>query len=241
MFKSIVLAVLFSITSVSLGQSISVKSLFRSQYVFGNGNLVSEKPVIQSDIFASTKDGFWADAWWSLPASLENIGDNYATEFYLTVGRSGKVSDFNLTLGAGLDDLNPVATLDATDFLIIISEISKDVPISESFTISPFIRTETNFTFDGTVTGVILPRVGSYSSLKIGERVSLDGKAYIIYDPGILSDQIGLVGNVEEALHFKIGDIMAEIPFIRFIGPIGESDGRKKENWIIGCGSSLNL
>lgn len=242
MFRLTACFVLLVFVTNSFGQDFKLTSVFRSEYVFGNGVLVSDKPVIQTDLYIGFENGLWLDFWGSVPADFSDIGKDFATELYPTFGWSGKVDNYKLTFSAGYDDLNRAGTLEKTDFVVLVGEISRDFEISKSFTVTPFLHVETNFTFDGAVTGDTLPRFGSYYSWKLNDTLSLGGKAYVLYDPGILFCQTALIGSVEAALHWNISEnVTIELPYARFIAPItGVSDGRKEE-MIFGAGVSFKF
>ena len=243
MMRLLICAVLLGLVQTAFGEdlglSLTETTVVRSQYVFGNGNVASDKPVVQTDLCLSLKNGAWVDLWGSAPTDLGKIGKDYRTELYLTAGWTGMVGDYKLTLYAGLDDLYQTGTFNKSDFLVFAGEISRDFKVSESLTLSPFIHVETNFTFDGVVQGDTLPRLGSYYSWQINKMLSLDGKVYLLYDPGIMSNQTALVGNLEGSLHWKIADgVTLELPYVRWVSPLTSvSDGRKEE-WVYGIGLS---
>ena len=230
MLRLLVCIVLLSFASVSFGQTLSLTetTVVRSKYVFGNGNVVSKKSVVQTDFCVGYGD-FWFDGWGSLPLSLSHVGDDYRTELYPTVGWTKKVGDYKLTLYAGFDDLYRTGTIEKTDFMIFAGEVSRDFQVTDSLTLSPFFHVETNFTFDGKVNGDTLLRVGSYFSWKVNNFLSFNGKAYLLYDPGILSNQTAVIGNIEGTPRLMFNDhFYLEVPYLRYVDPLNSvSDGRR--------------
>lgn len=232
----------FSSTVFSQELSLKLTSTVRSQYVFGNGGVASDKPVVQTDLFVGLANGFWCDIWGSMPLDVHNTGKDYATELYATAGWTGKVGDYLLTLYVGYDDLHRTGTFDGGDCVAVVGEVSREFKLSETLSLSPFLHVETYFTMDGKTCGDTLPRLGMYYSWQIAERVSLDGKAYLLYDPGVFGGQTAVVGNIEGALHWKLSDnITFECPYVRYISPLNfVSDGRRGE-WIYGAGISIGF
>ncbi len=217
--------------------SLSFSTSYRSKYVFSNGANVYNHGVIQSDLFLLTKCGLTLDVWGSLPTKVENIGNDFATELYFTLGWTGKIEDYNLSFGIGYDDLHSNFSARGIDLVIASAEVSRDFKVSDSFTVSPFARVEVNFSLDGQYAWCHTPDVFDHF---LGR--GFTGKAMVVYDPGILGGDVAWVVNAEAGLQWKLGDnISAELPFLRWVEPLNSvSDGRKQE-FIFGAGITFRF
>lgn len=222
--------------------SLTLTSVYRSKYVLGNGVVVADKPVFQTDLFLTTNSGLTLDLWTSVPADLSDLGEDYATEVDLYLGWSGKVGDFNLSLGANYADMYRTLSVESSDLLILSAELSRDFHLMPNLSVSPFLRVETNFTFDGVVCGDTLPRVGTKFAWNVTDSLTFSGKAMLVYDPGIYGGDSALVGSVESSLSWKLGDSATlEFPYVRYVSPITSvSDGRKGE-FVYGLGISIKF
>ncbi len=213
--------------------STTLTSKFRSQYVFSNGFVVHDEPVIQTDLFVTFEHGVFADLWTSVPTNLSEIGDNFGTEAMLTLGWKGRVGDYNLSFAVEYEDLHNTLSFEGTDFQIFVGDVSRDFKATDDFTITPFLHLETNFTFDGVVQGDTLPRLGTRLSWHINDIVSVSSQIMAVYDPGILGGDAGWIGNAEAAFNWKIKDnLFLEAPYTRLIQPItafSDADGRNTE------------
>lgn len=222
--------------------SFTLTSVYRSQYVLGNGVVVADRLVVQTDLFLTTKCGLTLDLWTSAPADLSDLGRDYATELDLYLGWSGKVEGFNLSFGADYADMYRTLSVESSDLLILSAEISRDFKLAPSLSVSPFLRVETNFTFDGVVCGDTLPRLGTRFAWDVTDSLSLSGKAMLVYDPGIYGGDSALVGSIESSLSWKLGDnATLEFPYVRYVSPITSvSDGRRGE-FVYGLGISFKF
>ncbi len=220
----------------------SLTSAFRSQYVFQNGYVTSDKPVIQSDLFIGTPSGLWLDIWSSVPTSFSRVGEDYATEEYVTLGWTGKLHGFKLSFSVAYDELYPNMRIDGTDFIILAAEVSRPIEVTSTFHLEPFIRSEMNFTLNGGVRGTTLPRFGSRYIWQITSVVSLSGKGQVLYDPGMLGADEAFIGSIESSLNWKIGKhVSLEFPFVRGVMPLTNVNDGRRPQLICGAGFSVNF
>ncbi len=242
MLRSIFYSVLLIFVSAASGQDVALTSVMRSQYVYGNGNPLHDKPVIQTDLCLSFSNGLWADVWGSVPCDLADTGKDYGTELYLTAGWAKTVGSYHVSLGVGYDDLYHADRFEGSDWGTVIFEASKDFHPLRSFAISPFVHIETYFIFDGSVIGDTFPRLGSYYSLKLSEIARLEGKGYLLYDPGILSNKAMLMGDLDTSVHWKSGkNSVLEFPYFRVIAPLTTAYGGRKFEAIWGAGITVKF
>jgi hypothetical protein len=223
-------------------ESVSLTTSYRSKYVFSNGANLYDHGVVQSDLFVKTKCGFTLDIWTSAPTNLENFGQDFGTEGYYTLGYMKKTGDYNLSLGASYEDLHRNFKFEGTDFFILSGEVSRDIKVSETLSISPFFRVEVSTTPNGDVGSDTFLKPGARFSLKLTEFLTLTGKGMLVYDPGIYGGDVAWVGNIESSLMWKVGDhIIIELPYVRGVGALNYvSDGRKPEA-IFGAGLTFKF
>lgn len=113
--------------------SVSARVVVASKYAaFGSGGILYDKPVIQSDLFVSFRNGFYADLWNSVPFTGHD--DNFGWEQDLGIGWSGPLSalglngfasDMTLDLGITYFDEPGLLTLGANDILYNHVKLSK--------------------------------------------------------------------------------------------------------------------
>jgi hypothetical protein len=165
------------------------------------------------------------------PVNQHDIGQDFGTELYPTLGYTKKIGEYSLTIGVSYEDLHQVFDFEKTDFLVISGEISRDFQLTPKFSLSPFLRLESNFTFDGQVNGDTLIKPGVRYAWKLSDNISLAGKLMLVYDPGLLSNEVAWVGNAEASLLWKLNEhAILELPYVRYVDPLNSvSDGRKSD------------
>lgn len=229
-------------TKCATVDTVDVSTVYRSQYIFSNALVVRDGGVVQPDIYVTTKSGLAFDIWASAPVDLGDFNRDYGTELDLKIKYCTKVGDYNVAIAGAYYDLYQVGSVEGSDFLAVIFDVSRDFKVASNFTLSPYIKVEIDFTTDGQVGGDMLPRLGLRTCWEINKTVSLAGNAFVLYDPGIYGGDVALVGNIEASLNWKLGEhVKLELPYLQVIGPFNDVSDSRETEFVWGAGVTFSL
>ena len=226
--------------------SASLQSVVASKYdSFVMGATLYDKPVIQTDLFVSFRNGLYLDLWNSTP--LDGYNHNYGTEQDFGVGWSGPLSTFGLKGSASDVVLNvevmyfdepQVGTFGAGDMLYTHVKLSKAFKWVTAFAgyentaVSPF----------GSVRGLDVFSVGASKGASFfKDLVSASTSLALAYNTKAFGLDNGLFirGNVE--LDWKLTKRLTVIlPSLNCWSPVTVCD-RRSFDAVIAAGLSLKF
>jgi len=177
--------------------SVSISSLVSSKYLgFGTGNLLSEDPVVQSDLHVTWKNGFYVDLWNSRSLKGKWNDGSLGNEVDYGIGWNGTLAP-HLKLSIGLTYLDePNAfTLGAGDILyprVFLTRDFKYLSVTAGFA---NFTTLPNSGFNG---GNLLNLGVSRGYNLCDGKVSVRGSVILVYDFGTLGSGEGFIlrGNI---------------------------------------------
>ena len=220
----------------------SISTAFRSQYVFSNAAVAYDKFVAQPDLFVKLQNGFTMDLWSSIPFDTSDVGDDFGTEFDVTLGWSGEICGTNVNVGIAYYDMYRVFRADESDMFVPFIEASYDFALTPEITMSPYAKIEVNFTPDGYAGGDAFERIGARCAWKMSDLITLAGNTYVLYDPGILGGDVAWVGSAEASILWDVGHgMILELPYLRVIGPFDSTKGADDRGTEFIWGGGLTL
>jgi hypothetical protein len=221
-------------------RTVMVNSSFRSKYLFSSGANLYDKPVVQSEVFVSLVNGIFLDVWNSVPVCLHELGDNYATEIFTTVGWMGNIKEYTIQAGLSYEDIHHTLHFEASDYIILSSEVLREFKKGK-MSVSPFARTEVNFTRNGSSNGDVFVKMGSRYEYSLCPLLTLKGKMMVVYDPGIAGGNVAWVGNIDMGLWWKWARANIEFPYIRFVQPLTRVTDGRKADIVYGAGMTFTF
>lgn len=225
------LAVL-TMCSVVLAEGSYVKVEWLGSYVCGNGFQAYENPVWQSEIGHEFKNGFGFSIWNSLPASLQNIGDNAGTE----VDVNAWYDLGPLILGVSYFSVFPDSkAFYKNDVWQLNADGNKDFDF-DGIVVTPGLRVELNLPVDGAYnrqnTGFyLIPRLNL--SAKLNEQWQANIMTKFEVDFGGYGAEKALIVLISPGLTWKISKTVTVDVGVNMYFPTFEKNGDPRENEFI--------
>lgn len=215
--------------------SITGNIRVKSQYVFRNGIVASDKPVAQGNITLGWQNGIYVDLWSSVKLQL-GPNTKFGNEVNSTVGWFGKVGNgLKIDTGIAYFDLFPVPNLNGDDIVDFYGEVmpEKNWELGSGGNLTPFAKLEILWTPNGVVKAKSVPRVGLYHNLREG-KWALNQKFDIAHYPSIRGRDTGVIVGYEVGINYAVNKNIAVGPTVKLSKPIGFND-RASQN-IFGFG-----
>ncbi len=222
--------------------SATLTSKVLSRYVLVNGADVYRKPVVQSELLLLLPKGFYADLFWSTGMNTQ-FSHDLDDEVDWTVGWSGNVGkgvvlDFGVTyfdLRSLWSTKGPVG-----DFIQPFAQAEKTFSLSESQSLTPYLRLEVLFPTHADI------RTGSYVHLgvrhvwTVSDVLALNQKLFLVGDSGAAGFDAVVIGHYQAGLDWRMAKkLTLTLPTLKFSSPLSHvSDGRQGE-FVYGLGMSL--
>ncbi len=223
-------------------KSVSVSTVYRSQYVLSSGVVCKDEGVVQADLFVQMKSGLTLDLWASAPIDVSDFNKDFGTELDGTVGYTNKFGDYCTSFGLSFYDMKKVGTLSGSDLFCAYLEVSRDFLVRPDITITPYLRLELDFTTDGTVGSDLLPQLGSRVAWHANDRLTVVGKGYLLYDPGMFGADTALIGGVEGKLCWKLAEhVSLELPYLRVVAPLTDVSDNRDTEFVWGIGLTFSF
>ncbi len=223
---------MLTVCSSALAEGSYAKIDWLGSYVFGNGFQAYENPVFQAEIGHEFKNGFGGSIWGSLPAGLQSIGDNAATEVDVCAWYHYGLA----TLGISYFSIFPDnGDFHKNDVWQLNGDISKDFNFG-SIVVTPGFRAEYNMPVDGTysqeTTGLyLIPRINF--SAKLSERWQANVMTKFEGDLGGYGAQKALVILVAPGLTWKISDTLTANASVSMYFPSLAKSSDSRENELV--------
>lgn len=218
--------------------SFSASSRVWSEYVGSNGGVFHDKPVLQTNLTAAHKSGFYFDIWTSVGLESARLNDNFGEEVDLTAGWAGTKFGLQWDIGAAYIFAYDLGQTD-DDILWSYAEVKKELSLSDNHTISPFLHLDY---YAGTKFQFVKPWIegGLYHIWKLNETVSFDSRFGLLYDTAIFGFDSGFVGKYKGSLNWKLSErVTLELPTIKFSHPF--MDDQRENEIVAGAGLQIKF
>lgn len=174
------------------GPSITVGSYVADKYLaFGTGSVLSEDPVIQTDVFVLFKNGVYVDLWNS--RSLKGSWDDgsFGNEVDYGLGWKGSVGKgLSLNIGATYFDEPRAFTLGAGDILYTRAFLTKECKLlSVTLGYENYVAMPGSGFKGGNLVSIGASKSWSSREGKLGMRASVVG----VYDTGTIGTDDGFI------------------------------------------------
>lgn len=226
--------------------SFTLSSKVYSKYLseLGTGSVCHDKPVIQTDLLISLPKGFYLNIWHSAGLD-EGLSSNYGNEINYTLGWSGKLRETKLSLGLSYFDCADLFIMPRGDLVFPYLEISKEIKVSKSHTLEPYVSFGFPFSAHSNEFGhAVFYRAGVYHFWQINEKFRLYNKANLFFDNGGLSGyDSGLLGQYRCDFSYQISkSITLDLISVKLNTPLSSlSDERNKTNISYGAGIKIRF
>jgi hypothetical protein len=188
--------------------SMTVSSMVKSKYLGTCGSMLVDSPVIQSDAFITFDGGVWLDLW-----NNTGIESGSGNEIDPGIGWAGTLgqSDVSLNVGVYYFNVSRLVRLDENDIVQLFAEMSSS-KLTTTFmtagykqTVTPYFRVETYKDLGaGGSNFETLPSIGGKHALTINDKMVLNDKVSILYDPGIFGATPGFLFSYEGQLDIAV-------------------------------------
>ena len=220
--------------------SLTASSLYASKYYSGSCAVtVYRKPVIQTDLFLSFQNDFYADLWNSTP--FEKWNKTFGTEQDICAGWAGPLSTFgiggfasNIVIDVGLSyfDEPGLESFGANDMLETHVRLTKDVKLFKVFA-----GFEDYVTMPGTgVNGGNVVFTGISKDVAfVKDILSASTSFTVCYDDGVLGRNEGFFFRGSSQLTWTLTKHVSLIaPQLIYGGPITDHRDRKADGAVLG-------
>lgn len=146
-----------------------------SQYLFSNGFVAHDEPVVQGNFHLDLEGGLYMNLWGSLALSSRGDSPNFGDEVDYKVGYITDLGGLSLDLSASYFDIGTIFGETRQDAVQIAAEFSKKFQIDGAkHTIAPYFRTEVVFGLDGQNVGEFYLHGGVRHYIEIWENFSFN-------------------------------------------------------------------
>lgn len=214
----------------ALGAEFNISTKLQSQYLAGNGAIFHDRPVIQSDLMVSFKNGIYADIWHSSSLEFDNWNRGSDDEIDYMVGWTHVFPKFNVDTGVlymNFVDLN----YDKGDGILPYLELNRTPKRKQSW--SPYVKFQPAFPVKGRLPQKGYYLAGGLSSVQQQRKSGpeIRQKLSVIYDSGTFGWEENTIGEYKFELSYKFGKrtrvvFPSATAYIPLSKPSG-SDGRK--------------
>ncbi|KPJ55272.1 hypothetical protein AMJ47_00100 [Parcubacteria bacterium DG_72] len=213
--------------------SLTLSSKIWSKYLNeGGGNILHDKPVIQSDIFVSFPRGFYFSVWHSAGLDGTGLSSDAGDEIDYIVGWNGEVKGLNLDFGILYFDLVDLFRSPQGDIIQPYLELSKDFNVFGNQKLAPYVWFGFPYSAKGDEFGHgFYTRLGVKHVWQIGPKFIFSQKANLFFDDGACGFDSGLFGEYRCSLSWQISkSTTIDLISIKAIDPFTPlSDNRKTE------------
>ncbi len=182
--------------------SMSATSHLCTGYVF-NGFLLSDKPVLQSDITISNTLGFSFSVWWSTDFESEKTwGDE--VDYILTYEKS--FGEYATSFSVSYFDCFNLLNKEG-DAVEIKGMVSRDFELSKDQTVTPFAKLCGYFPVEAeSGSNGLVVEVGTRYCFQLTDKVNLKQQLSVIHDSGAYSSDSGFIAKYLAGAELKIND-----------------------------------
>lgn len=213
--------------------SFKVSSKVYSRYLnAGAGNILHDKPVIQTDLFVSLPKGFYFDFWHSAGLDGTGLSSDSGDEIDYTVGWSGEVKNLNLDIGAYYFDCVDIFKSPRGDFVEPYLEVNKSFDISKNQRLTPYVWFGFIYSAKEDEFGHgFYTRFGVKHAWQINPKLRFSQKANLFFDDGACGFDSGVLGEYRCDLSWQISkSTTLDLISVKAITPFTSlSDSRKTE------------
>lgn len=244
---SLVIAVLFATNVAAETEeenklNLSLSTKIWSEYLFTNGAIFHDEPVVQTDLFVELPHGFYFDLWWSVGLDGTDASSDFGDEIDYTVGWAGNFGKLDVDLGIAYFDLFELFDAGGDgDVLQPYIELGKTLKLGEKhkLTLNTAFQWQQPLKNSMSSGGYL---IGGVSDLwQISPTVSINSEVSVLYDTGAYNYDNGLVGFVNFETSWQITrSFSVQLPSIKVAEPISTSDERKTQV-AFGLGFSINF
>jgi len=213
--------------------TVSLRSVYASKYlVFGTGAVLYDKPVIQTDLFVSFRNGVYLDLWNSTP--FEGYNRNFGTEQDFGIGWAGPLSKFGvkgplssitLDIGTTYFDEPKVLTFGAKDILWSHAKLTKEFKWATIYgSFDNFLEMPGSPYKGGNVATFGASKGTSMFNGLLNPSTSLA----LVYDNGGFGNDRGFLLKGGAELDWRITKrVTLILPQVTYYAPVGVDDSRK--------------
>ncbi|MBZ9577712.1 hypothetical protein KJA13_01600 [Patescibacteria group bacterium] len=219
--------------------SVTLSSKIYSKYLNeGGGNILHDKPVIQTDLFASLPKGFYLGIWHSAGLDGTGLSSDNGDEIDYIVGWSGKVGKVNLDIGAYYFDLVDIFKSPHGDIIEPYFEISKGFDISDKHCLTPYVWFGFPYSAKGDEFGHgFYVRPGVKHAWQITPKLTLNQKANLFFDDGACGFDSGLFGEYRCSFSWQISkSTTIDLISVKGITPFTSLSDNRKTEIVYGAG-----
>lgn len=232
LFAVAMLAIAFSVKAASVTFSSGVANQYIS---FGSGAvLYDENPVLQSDLFVSFENGFYADLWNS-KSFVSSWGENLGDELDYGFGWAGSIGGgFTLDIGVTYFDEPTIADFAEGDILYTHVKLSHEIETFSEFglgTLTVSGMFDSYKTLFGTdYDGGNLYGIGANINQVWGKTTSFNLNQVLAYDDGGFGLDDGFIIEWSAGLTHRLSDRTSLVlPSITLYTPLSVHDARETE------------
>lgn len=244
---SLVLAGLFAANVVAETEAedkltVNLSTKVWSEYLFTNGAIFHDKPVVQTDLFVGLPKGFYADLWWSAGLDGTDASSDFGDEIDYTLGWAGSLGKLDVDLGITYIDLFELFDSgEDGDVLQPYIELGQTLKLGEKheFTLYTVFQWHQPLKDSMSNGGYLIS--GAKDLWQISPKVSVSSEVSVLYDSGAYNYDDGLVGFANFEMSWQITKSFSmQLPSIKVAEPISTSDERKTQI-VSGLGFSINF
>jgi len=210
-----------------------VSAVTYNRYHTDDGHVWHDERVGQLDLWIDIKGGFWIDLWGSVATEGRHDGENFGDEIDFGVGKTTEVtlSDeaiANIDIGLYYFDIAEVTKFNGdTDAWRIHMEATGEGCLAIEDVLKPFVKVQAYKASTESWDSLIF--VGVKGDYGITDKLSLDARAYTMYDSGLWDNVSGYLVGAEIAAHYALfEDLTADIS-VGHTDPMSSGDYRSEQ------------
>lgn len=217
----------------------TLTSTLLSKYVSPHGHLLSDEPLWQSEFKVTFSSGLFAGITWSTGFDDVNLSSTRADEVDLSLGWTKKLGDLSLTFGASHFNFIELDSLDK-DLVIAWAEAGYSFKVSESQTLTPFLRMEERWRLPDFDWARAMPVAGLKHARVIAPGFTFNQRVGLMYDSGVPVSGDGLLLQYRVGMSCKLSGACTLEPYLRVSAPLTIEDDRETQV-ILGITLSWNF